>query len=104
MKIKDIGFTCYPVTDMNRARKFYEGTLGLVKAVHTEKEGFSWVEYNVGSSTLDSAAECLTGKLLKAVDASRLKLKILRMPSPRSRRRAVNSSSIPMKHRFAAWP
>jgi len=37
---------------MNRARKFYEGTLGLVKAVHTEKEGFTWVEYNVGNSTL----------------------------------------------------
>ena len=29
MKIKEIGFVAIPVTDMERARKFYEGILGL---------------------------------------------------------------------------
>ena len=29
MKIKAIGFVAIPVTDMERARSFYEGVLGL---------------------------------------------------------------------------
>ena len=29
MKVKEIGFVAIPVTDMERARKFYEGVLGL---------------------------------------------------------------------------
>ena len=29
MKIKEIGFVGIPVTDMTRARKFYEEVLGL---------------------------------------------------------------------------
>src|SRR5512138_361176 len=29
MKIIEIAFTGYPVTDLKRARQFYEGTLGL---------------------------------------------------------------------------
>ena len=28
-KINGIAFSCYPVKDMARARKFYEGVLGL---------------------------------------------------------------------------
>ena len=27
MKVKEIAFTCYPVSDMPRARAFYEGVL-----------------------------------------------------------------------------
>ena len=29
LKVTEIAFTCYPVTDMARAREFYEGVLGL---------------------------------------------------------------------------
>ena len=29
MKIKEIGFVAIPITDIPRARKFYEGVLGL---------------------------------------------------------------------------
>ena len=44
--IKRIAFTMYPVTDMDRARKFYEGELGLVK---TSDYGHNkWVEYDPG--------------------------------------------------------
>ncbi len=49
--IKDIAFTCYPVTDMKRARAFYEGVLGLVPDQATESGGGSWIEYSVGSNT-----------------------------------------------------
>lgn len=46
--IKEIAFTIYPVTDMARARKFYEEILGL-KA--DEGFGESWIEYDVGGTT-----------------------------------------------------
>ena len=29
MKVKEIGFVAVPVTDLERARDFYEGVLGL---------------------------------------------------------------------------
>ena len=43
--IKHIAFTVYPVTDMNRARAFYEGTLGL--SVSDDYDNH-WVEYKPG--------------------------------------------------------
>ena len=50
MKIKEIGFVAIPVTDMTRARSFYEGVLGL----KTSEEMMSgkWIEYVVGDNTL----------------------------------------------------
>ncbi len=40
--ISGIAFTMYPVTDMKRARKFYEGELGLKVA---QNYGDKWIEY-----------------------------------------------------------
>ena len=53
LKITEIAFSCYPVTDMARARKFYEGVLGL-KPTHTigEPGRMQWTEYDIGSGTL----------------------------------------------------
>ena len=39
-----------PVTDMQRARQFYEGVLGLKP--DPEMTGEMWTEYSVGSGTL----------------------------------------------------
>jgi predicted enzyme related to lactoylglutathione lyase len=50
MKIKNIAFVGIPVTDMKRARAFYEGVLGL-KASGEFGEGM-WVEYKIGNDTL----------------------------------------------------
>ena len=52
MKINEIAFTGYPVTDLSRARRFYEKTLGLTtsRVFGDEKQG--WVEYDIGSGTL----------------------------------------------------
>jgi predicted enzyme related to lactoylglutathione lyase len=53
MKITEIAFSCYPVTDMDRARTFYEGLLGLESTVDEKFEGGShWVEYDIGPGTL----------------------------------------------------
>ncbi len=52
MRIHEIAFSCYPVTDVARARAFYEGLLGL-KATQDHQTGNGhWVEYDIGSGTL----------------------------------------------------
>jgi len=50
MKVKEIGFVAVPVTDLERARDFYEGVLGL--EVAEEMMSGKWVEYAVGDDTL----------------------------------------------------
>lgn len=52
LTIKEIAFTGYPVTDIARARRFYEGTLGLKLTVNFEHEGRHWLEYDIGGGTL----------------------------------------------------
>jgi predicted enzyme related to lactoylglutathione lyase len=49
MKITEIACTGTPVTDMPRARAFYEGVLGLKPTM--ECDGGMWVEYDIGNST-----------------------------------------------------
>src|SRR5437773_8145336 len=49
MKIIEIAFTGTPVTDIKRARAFYEGVLGLKPTM--ESAGGMWVEYDVGAAT-----------------------------------------------------
>jgi catechol 2,3-dioxygenase-like lactoylglutathione lyase family enzyme len=43
MKIKAIGFVGIPVTDLKRARAFYEDVLGL--RTSDEMMGGKWIEY-----------------------------------------------------------
>ena len=52
MKINEVAFFCYPVTDIVRARSFYEDILGLKPAMVLEKPGMTWVEYEIGPFTL----------------------------------------------------
>ena len=48
--VNSIAFTLYPVTDMARARRFYEDTLGL-RLTRREAREFEWVEYDLGGGT-----------------------------------------------------
>src|SRR5258707_11142158 len=52
MNVVEIAFSVYPVTDLKRARAFYEGTLGLKAAAAYEGNGTGWVEYEIGPSVL----------------------------------------------------
>jgi predicted enzyme related to lactoylglutathione lyase len=54
MKVKALAFVGIPVTDMKRARAFYEGVLGL--KVSEEMMGGKWVEYSLGNNTLAIAS------------------------------------------------
>lgn len=49
MKILEIAFSAYPVTDLARARAFYEGVLGLTPSLLGD---YPWVEYEIGPHTL----------------------------------------------------
>jgi predicted enzyme related to lactoylglutathione lyase len=53
LKVIEIAFSTYPVTDMARACAFYEGVLGLKKTMdHNMGEEGHWVEFDIGSGTL----------------------------------------------------
>jgi predicted enzyme related to lactoylglutathione lyase len=52
MKVTEIAFTGYPVTDLKRARQFYEGALGLHPARVFGDELKAWIEYDIGAGTL----------------------------------------------------
>ncbi|HXF94257.1 MAG TPA: VOC family protein, partial [Nitrospiraceae bacterium] len=41
----------YPVTDMSRARRFYEEALGLKLARIMEEGGQAWAEYDLPGGT-----------------------------------------------------
>lgn len=52
IRVTEIAFTGYPVTDMPRARAFYEGVLGLKPASTFEHEGKHWIEYDIAGAAL----------------------------------------------------
>lgn len=52
MNVSAIAFTGYPVTDVPRARAFYEGVLGLKPGTVFQHEQNFWIEYDIGPGTL----------------------------------------------------
>ena len=53
MKITEIAFSAYTVTDIPRAKAFYEGVLGLKSTKdYAIGNGAHWIEYDIGPGTL----------------------------------------------------
>ncbi len=52
LKVTEIAFSCYAVTDMARARDFYESVLGLKPTTVHDSEHGQWVEYEFGPYAL----------------------------------------------------
>ena len=52
MKFKGFSFASYPVTNIARARAFYEGTLGLKATSEWVGESNAFIEYDMGPDTL----------------------------------------------------
>ena len=50
IKVQSLAFVGIPVTDVKRARVFYEGVLGL--GVAETMMGGQWIEYDLGNNTL----------------------------------------------------
>ena len=52
-KVTEIAFSCYPVKDMQRARRFYETILGLKPTLTVGEPGkMQWTEYDIAGGTL----------------------------------------------------
>ena len=61
MKITEIAFFAYAVSDMKKARSFYEGVLNLKPNSEFDGSGNpNWVEYDIGTATLGIG--CAPGK------------------------------------------
>ena len=86
MKITEIAFSCYPVTDMARSMASYESGLGLTKTMDHEMEDGSghWVEFDIGAGTLGlgktpgwkpSPDGCTVGLEVEDFDAAVAKVK-----------------------------
>ena len=52
MNITEIAFTVLPVTDIARARAFYEEVLCLKPTSVFQKEGMAFIEYDIAAGTL----------------------------------------------------
>jgi predicted enzyme related to lactoylglutathione lyase len=52
MKVVEIAFSCYPVTDLKRAEQFYSGVLGLKESRRFGDAQRAWIEYDIGPDTL----------------------------------------------------
>jgi catechol 2,3-dioxygenase-like lactoylglutathione lyase family enzyme len=52
MKVIELAFCCYAVTDMKRAREFYEDVLNLQPTTVTDTEHGQWTEYEFGPYVL----------------------------------------------------
>jgi predicted enzyme related to lactoylglutathione lyase len=53
IQVKEVAFVFHPVTDVARARKFYEGFLGLRTATQVEiGPGQWWIEFDVAGVAL----------------------------------------------------
>ncbi|MBV8173546.1 MAG: VOC family protein [Verrucomicrobia bacterium] len=48
MQVTEIAFSLFPVTDLKRARAFYEGMLGLKPGMVYEGDGSGYIEYEIG--------------------------------------------------------
>jgi predicted enzyme related to lactoylglutathione lyase len=85
LKVSEIAFSCYPVTDMAVARAFYEGVLALKPTMtHGEPGGPQWTEYDIGAGTLSigcapgwlpSSDGCCVGLEVEDFDAAVAHLK-----------------------------
>jgi predicted enzyme related to lactoylglutathione lyase len=71
IQVTAFAFTFYPVTDLARARGFYEGLLGLKPGTTWEADGIGWIEYELGDGCLaitnsarDRSAPCPNGPTL----------------------------------------
>ena|ERR1700686_1922800 len=71
LKVTEIAFSCYAVTDLARSRAFYEGVLGLKPTTIIEGK---WVEYEFGPYAL--AIGCAPGIFKPSPDGCSVALEV----------------------------
>ena len=67
IQVKEFAFVFYPITDVARARKFYEGLLNLKIGLQIEfHPGQWWIEYDVAGQAL-ALSNAMPGKPASAL-------------------------------------
>jgi predicted enzyme related to lactoylglutathione lyase len=67
IQVKEFAFVFYPVTDVAKARTFYEGLLGLKTGMQVEfAPGQWWIEYDVAGQAL-AISNAMPGKPASAL-------------------------------------
>ncbi|MCE0483621.1 MAG: VOC family protein [Methylacidiphilales bacterium] len=51
IRVNEVAFIGYPVTDKQRARDFYEGLFGLTAASSSDFPNGFWIEYDIAGAT-----------------------------------------------------
>ena len=91
----------FPITDIPRARKFYEGVLGL--QVSDEMMGGKWIEYTVGDNTLAIANVGESGGRQIKGQVQRLRWKISMKRLGGSEIKVFRSPLSPLRRRVVTW-
>ena len=103
--LKKVAFTMYPVTDVARARKFYEETLGLKSGSVGNRGDRYWVEYDLpggGCLALTNFVPDAPSAAAGGTSPSRSRIPST-ASSTTSRRRASRSRATSSTARSAGW-
>ena len=85
IQVKEVAFVFHPVTDIDRARKFYEGFLGLKTGVQVEiAPGQWWIEFDVSGVAL------AISNAVPGAPASSLTLEVVNLDDSLTSIRAAN--------------
>ncbi len=85
IKIKELAFVFHPVTDVARARKFYEDLLGLKVGLQIEfAPGQWWIEYDIAGQAL------AISNAMPGTPASSLNLEVADLDAALATARAAN--------------
>ncbi len=96
IQVKEFAFVFHPVTDIDRARKFYEGFLGLKTGFQIEfAPGQWWIEYDVAGQAL-ALSNAMPGK-----PASALALEVADLDDALA---AAKSAGIPIANEVMDFP
>jgi predicted enzyme related to lactoylglutathione lyase len=96
IQIKEVAFVFHPVTDVARARKFYEGFLGLKAGSQVEiGPGQWWVEFDVAGVAL-AISNAVPGAL-----ASSLTLEVVNLDAALA---AARAAGIPLAFDVMEFP
>jgi predicted enzyme related to lactoylglutathione lyase len=96
IKVKEVAFVFHPVTDIARARKFYEEILGLKIGVQVEiTPGQWWIEFDIAGQAL------AVSNAVPGTPASSLTLEVANLDEALA---AVHAANIPLVFGVMEFP
>jgi predicted enzyme related to lactoylglutathione lyase len=97
IQIKELAFVFHAVTDIARARNFYEGLLGLKTGVQVEfSPGQWWIEYDIAGQAL-----AISNAMPDAKPAASLTLEVADLDAALA---AVKAASVPLAFDVMEFP